>query len=304
MSNELVGDIPMSLNWIKIEPLLKGWSHDKKFYIEDVLGEKFLLRLSDIGSYEEKKAEFNNMRLLSKFNINISVPVDFGICNNGNMVYILLGWLEGEDALEVLPTLDEAKQYQIGIKAGQILKKIHSIKPKQKLPSWESIYQRKIDIAIDAYRRCGYKIKNEKIIIDFIRENQKYLINRPITFQHGDYHLGNMLINSGESLGVIDFNRSSYGDPWEEYDRFVFSWSISTEFANGQLDGYFNNDVPDEFFRLMALYNARNLIASLPWSLSFGDNEMKVALENIEKVNKSYDGFRKHIPSWYRKNAY
>lgn len=83
-------------------------------------------------------------------------------------------------------------------------------------------------------------------------------------------------------------------------DRFVFTWSISQEFANGQLHGYFDNNVPDEFFRLMALYSARNLIASIPWSLQFGEKELKVAFENIEKVSNSYNGYKNYIPNWYK----
>jgi aminoglycoside phosphotransferase (APT) family kinase protein len=65
------------------------------------------------------------------------------------------------------------------------------------------------------------------------------------------------------------------------------------------LNGYFDNNVPDEFFSLMALYSARNIIASVPWSLSFGEEELKTAFDNIKKVNESYDGFNTYIPNWY-----
>lgn len=298
--NQKFKDIPEHRNWAKVKPLLKGWSHDKKYYIEDKYGKKFLLRLSDISLYEKKKIEFNNIQLLTKLNVNIPIPIDFGICNEGNMVYIILTWLEGKDAIDMLTLFDKTEQYKLGLQAGKVLRKIHSIKPKHELPQWGIIFQKTIDTVIDSYKTCGYKIENEDEIIKFIRENEKYLINRPVVFQHGDYHLGNMIITPDNNIGIIDFNRSGYGDPWKEYDRYIFTWGVSTEFANGQLHGYFNNKVPDDFFRLMVLYSARNLIASIPWSLSFGEDELTTAFENVDKVNKSYDGFKSYIPNWYR----
>lgn len=301
MNYELIQDIPANKSWVKVESLLKGWSYDQKFYIKDRDGKEFLLRLVDISLYEKKKVEFENIETLSKFNINIPKAIDFGICNNGKSVYSLFTWLDGEDAEEKLSLLDKKKQYKLGVEAGKIQNKFHTIKPKKILDSWEEIFRIKIDNVIEAYKICGYKIPNDNKIINFIRENENLLKDRTIAFIHGDYHLGNMLIDSNESLGIIDFNRSGYGDPWKEYDRFAFTWGISTEFANGQIHGYFNNDVPDNFFKLMALYSARNIIASVPWSIAFGEQELKVAFENIDKVYDAYSVFSTYIPNWYRK---
>lgn len=51
-------------------------------------------------------------------------------------------------------------------------------------------------------------------------ESNRYLLEgRPQTFQHGDYHVGNMIITKSRELGIIDLNRFDYGDPWEEFNR-------------------------------------------------------------------------------------
>ncbi|MDR1560464.1 MAG: phosphotransferase [Clostridiales bacterium] len=52
--------------------------------------------------------------------------VDFGVCNGGKSVYQLLTWVDGEDAETVLPLLTETEQYVLGVRAGEILRKIHS----------------------------------------------------------------------------------------------------------------------------------------------------------------------------------
>ncbi len=296
----LIKDIKGFEEWDVIQPIHKGWSEDLKFFIQDKKGEKFLLRLSKIDYFEKKKLEYENLFLVAELGVNMSKPVSFGICSGGSMVYELLTWLEGKEAIDVLPSLSKEEQYNYGLKAGKILQKMHKLKPQTKKEAWESRYKRKIDIVIKAYKQSGKTIENDEVIIDYIRENESYLKNRPITFQHGDFHLGNMLITPDGDLGIIDFNRSSYGDPWEEYDRFIFTWKHSIDFALGQIHGYFDSNVPDDFFKLMSLYNARNLIASVPWSIAFGNQELEETFENIRLVYESYDGFKIYIPNWYR----
>lgn len=47
----------------KIEPINKGWSNDKKYYIETTDDRKLLLRVADISEYDRKKAEYAVKRL-------------------------------------------------------------------------------------------------------------------------------------------------------------------------------------------------------------------------------------------------
>ena len=82
--------------------------------------------------------------------------------------------------------------------------------------------------------------------IEYINNNRHLLKGRPNVFQHGDYHIGSMMMNKNNELVVIDFERDDYGDPWEEFNRLVWSIQISYEFATGIVDGYFNKKVPDE----------------------------------------------------------
>ena len=49
---ELLEDIPQYASWKIIRSIKKGWSFDKKFFIEDNLGKKMLLRLADLKNYK------------------------------------------------------------------------------------------------------------------------------------------------------------------------------------------------------------------------------------------------------------
>ena len=296
---DMLKDINRFSEWKTIERINKGWSEDIKFYLEDIHGNKYILRISNIYLYEKRKSEYEYLKELSRFGLNMSIPVEFGLCNNENNVYMLLEWIEGKDAIEILPRLSKQEQYELGIEAGKILKQIHSIKPNLPQELWEDKFKKKINSGIIAYQKSDYPIPYDKDIINYIKQNEIYLKGRENTFQHGDYHLGNMIITSDNKLGIIDFNRCSFGDPWEEYDRFIFSWDNSIDFANGQIHGYFNNMVPDEFFRLMCFYNAINSLVSITWAIQFGETEIKVSLSNIEKYYKVYNSYNNHIPDWY-----
>jgi aminoglycoside phosphotransferase (APT) family kinase protein len=290
----------MKSNWIKVEPLLKGWSDDKKFYIEDDLGEKFLLRIADECQYEAKRREYESIKRCFDLGIPTSKPIDLGFCLNKQKVYLLLTWVEGEDAETALPNYSLNEQYNLGVKAGHILRRIHSIPAREGEQHWGSRYKAKIEQKIKNYKNCSIKLESDENIIRFLKDNLSYLDNRPQTFHHGDYHVGNLVIKDKDNIGVIDFNRFDYGDPWEEFNRCVFSWKASVPFVTGQIHGYFNNNVSDEFFRLMALYVATNTISSIPWAIPFGEEEVAVMLSNGKDILQWYDGFKRYVPVWYK----
>ncbi len=124
---DLLEDIPQYTSWVKIQPIIKGWSLEKKYYIENEIGEKLLLRISDIAKYQSLNQDYEYIKSLAKLKINMPFPIDIGICAKGTCVYSLFTWVEGEDAESVLPTLSFKHQYEHGINAGRMLKKIHTI---------------------------------------------------------------------------------------------------------------------------------------------------------------------------------
>ena len=44
----------------------------------------------------------------------------------------------------------------------------------------------------------------------------------------------------------------------------------------------------------------QNMLSSLPWAAGFGEEEMRIALENGEQVLRWYDDLREVVPNWYR----
>ena len=297
---DLLEDIPQYSSWVKIQPIIKGWSLDKKYYIENDIGEKLLLRISDISKYSSIHQDYEYIKSLAKLEINMPFPLDYGVCANNSYVYSLFTWVDGEDVESVLPNLSVTHQYEHGLKAGKILRKIHSIPAPLNQQNWETRFKNKIQQKLRNYAKCGIKIDHDTEFIKFIQENSSYLANRPQVLHHGDFHTGNLIISPEDIIGVIDFNRVDYGDPWEEFNRCIFSWRVSVPFTLGQIHGYFNNEVPDLFFRLMTLYIAANTVGSIHWAIPYGKNEIETMLTNAEKIFQWYNGFKTYIPLWYQ----
>ena len=285
------------MEFIAKEPIDKGWSCDKKYRVTAADGTKYLLRVTQ-GEKATSRAEcFRMQQAVAALGVPMCLPVAYGECDEG--VYILQSWIEGRDAEDVIPALPETEQYSYGVDAGRILKTIHSILAPPDQPDWETRFNAKIDRNLRRYEECPVKIEGGAAVRRYVEENRYLLKNRPQCFQHGDYHVGNMMIDDSGALRIIDFDRCDFGDPWEEFNRVVWCAQASPAFASGMVDGYFDGDVPPDFWRLLALYIGSNTLASVPWAIPFGEEEVQTMQRQAKDILRWYDGFTTVIPSWY-----
>ena len=176
--------------------------------------------ISDIAYYNAKQSEFNMTKQVATLDVPMCRPLEFGVCDEG--VYSMQSWIDGIDAEEVIPTLSDTEQYVYGLDAGRILKKIHSIPAPATQEDWGLRFGRKMDDKIQKYGECPIKYENGQAFIDYINDNRHLLKDRPQVYQHGDYHIGNMMIGRDKKLYIIDFNRNDYGDPWEEFNAYRY----------------------------------------------------------------------------------
>ena len=288
--------------WKSIELVDKGWSDDKKYKVLTNNNEELLLKVSDISKYTSKRAEFEVIKSLENKKILMPKAIDIGVWQEKEIVYTVYTWLSGEDAEGKIKQFSSEMQYELGLTAGMYLKEIHSISAPDSVESWEIRFNRKIDTKIRRYKECGIEFFGAEKMINYLNNNRDLLINRPQCLQHGDYHINNMIITPENKLGIIDFNRFDYGDPWEEFNRIVWCAQASTEFASGYINGYFNDDVPADFFKLMLLYICSNSLSSVYWAVPFGREQVDIMLNQIREIQQWYNGLENYIPNWYHKN--
>lgn len=286
----------MQIKIISKEPINKGWSCDKKYCATAEDGTKYLLRITPEEKSTCREKMFQMQQKVVELGVSMCKPVEFGKCEDG--VYMLQTWVHGQDAEEIIPSLSADEQYSFGVEAGKILKKIHSILAPDDQTDWETRFNAKIDRKIRKYYECDIKFDGSDKIIKYINSSRYLLAGRPQVFQHGDYHIGNMMIENGEIV-IIDFDRYDFGDPWEEFNRIVWCAQKAPKFASGIIDGYFDNDVPIEFWKLLALYIGSNTLSSVPWAVPFGEKEIETMLNQAKDVLDWYDGMERVVPLWY-----
>lgn len=292
----------------------KGWSGDKKFRIVTADGTKYLLRITPvnfaggIGEYsmwsilDKKRADIaRTQRQLIELGVPICEPVEHGQCADG--VYSIHTWIDGEDALDVIPELPDSRQYAYGLEAGRILKRLHSIPAPADEMAWEARVGARTRRRMREYNECPVQFEDSPDFSACILANRMLLRDRPQCFIHGDYQLENMMIQDGR-LVIVGFNQYEYADPWAEFSAAVKSAHVSPIFVSGMVNGYFDGEVPEEFWRLQALYISSDLLAAIPESTFYGDEEVEKVLAQAREVIGWYGHMRERVPSWYFKGFY
>ena len=296
-----ISDIESGETWESVEPVNKGWSSDEKYHIKTSSGEHLLLRISDITQYDEKKKEYGIIEKYATLGFPMSAPVAFGVCSGGQKVYMLLRWIEGCDLEAALPGLSEEEQYRLGREAGSILRKIHGIPlDREDIPTatkkGKKLWQ------LSQYEESNLRIPNDETAIRYVKENIDQIWKVPPVYMHGDFHPGNLIYMADSSIGVIDFNRWEVGDPYEEFYKLEsFGTEISIPYCIGQIDAYFNDSVPTDFWVANAVYVAQASLFSIKWAEKFGQKDIDGMVERAKRAFADFDDFKRIIPAWYEK---
>ena len=294
-------DIPNFDTFMKVEPIHKGWSGDKKYYVETKDGERLLLRISDISSYEEKQREFDIMIKMSAAKIKMSLPISFGVCENGKSVYQLLSWCDGTEAKEALYDLTEDEQYAFGQKAAVILKQMETIDYKPASEEWAKSYRERVERYIELYRNCGYTFEGDDLIVSYLQTHLSCIGERPTALMHMDFQTDNMVISPDGELYTIDFQMCGVADPYHVLTGAGVSAMYSIPFAMGQIDGYFGKDVPQDFWEKYNHY----MLSEMLYAFTVGVHMEEEREETLHMFDDEIGRIKNNgslIPVWYQKN--
>ena len=287
-------------DFVSLTPIDYGWSGDRKYRAVTPDGTPYFLRITSRERGDRFVKLFDLQKEVAATGIPMCEPVAIGECDEG--IYALHTWINGVDAEANVPRLSAKVQYRLGCDAGEYLNRIHTIPAPPDQPDWEARFNAKIDRKIRLYTDCSIRFEGDRHLLRYIGENRHLLCDRPQTFQHGDYHIGNMMLTDAEThprIVVIDFDRYDFGDPWEEFNRIVWCAQAAPVFATGLVDGYFAGNVPLAFWRLLGLYISSNMLSSIPWAIPFGEGEVQTMLNQAKDVLAWYDNMKNPVPAWY-----
>lgn len=298
LAAELAGHLPGLKMICRVD---KGWSSDEKAMLQDSSGASYLLRCSSEVPIQRRAVQADAMQKASAAGMLCTMPVRFGDLPEGGS-YILQTWLHGEELEGILASSAPSACYELGRLAGRALRSVHrsTMAPPTDLAFIKAA--RRIERHIDGYEKSGFSEPWEKVALSFIREHICLLKARPASLRHGDFHPGNMVISSGNRLGIIDFDRCDFGDPYDEfYKAEMFTRQLSVDFTNGQIHEYFEGDPPAAFWNALKLYLADVILHSLVWALPFGEAEVEGMRCRARAVLADFDNLNSLLPSWYRR---
>lgn len=289
----------------KIEPITKGWSGDKKYYVETADNERLILRIFEISEYDRKKIEYDALCKTAALELYVPQPKGFGVFNDSTRVYYLVTWLDGEDAASVMATMTETERYALGLKAGKLLRKLHTLPAPTEAEPWHIRFGRKIDERLSSYRENNVQSENGERAIKYLTDNAYLLKNRTQTFNHGDFNTTNIIVSPTGEVGAIDFNAffmtegphalSDYGDPLWEMICISYMETPDPHYYTGLWNGYTGGKPDDTFFKITAYYFAYDVLTSLCGGADSGFDNGGFD----EKAMRWYDNFTRVVPSWY-----
>ena len=276
----------------------KGYSEEIKYKVK--ADKNYFLKISPLSFFKKKELE---LKYISDLKNEMKFPKLVEIKYESNSILSLYEWIDGVDFREYVTELTDKELYQYGIQAGEFLKKIHSISIEKYSDNWEEYYVQKSMKKIDSFRKTNINFPEIETFIDYIHTHQYLLQDRPISLCHGDFHVGNMMIDlETKELVIIDFGSLEIGDPMEEFNRMIWNAQLSEEFATGLINGYFNGkNIPDEFWKLMAYYMACDVVGSIPWAVNYGNDQLITMLERAKLVLDWFDDFERMIPKFYKR---
>ena len=277
----------------------KGYSEEIKYKV--MADKKYFLKISPQSFTKKKDLEVKYISALEK---EIKFPKLVEMKFETNSILSLYEWIDGVDIRDYASKLTGKELYQYGMQAGAFLKKIHSLSIEESSVNWQEYYIQKSKKKIHCFRKMNKNFGEIEMFIDFIQSHQSLLKDRPISLCHGDYHVGNMMIElETKKLVIIDFGSLEIGDPIEEFNRMIWNAQLSEEFATGFVNGYFEGEkIPDIFWKLMAYYMACDVVGSIPWAINFGDNQLEIMLKRAKLVLDWFDDFKRVIPKFYKGN--
>ena len=297
--NQPFNDIPGASSWESVEPVCKGWSTDKKYKVKIKAGETLLLRIASAEMFEQKKKEYEIIEKYATLGFEMSKPVSFGRCDNGEHTYMVLSWVEGEDLETAMGKLSKEEQYELGRSAGRILRQIHSI-PVEACDMPEQTKIEKKLWQLKRYEESQVRIADDEVAVQYVKDNINKLWREAPVYLHGDFHPGNLILTPQKTLGVIDFNRWEVGDPYEEFYKLEsFGVELSVPYCIGQIEAYFEDRIPMRFWETLAVYVAHASLFSIKWAEKFGQEDVDGMVKRCLSAMEHYDGFRNVVPNWY-----
>lgn len=252
-----VNNLIQTLGLTKVDKILTKSKSGMTLVVDNPIGEKYVVKISEKENHEKKYREFEYLKMISASGINCLQPL--GVNSFDGDTAVMYSYIKGELLSKTIGTYDIKKIYTLGSRAGMFLKSIHScIKPAQN----DSINLIEVkDKIIKEYfeSNCHLSKETEDKVLSYVNDFSLEF-NRNNVFCHGNYRIKNMINTPNGDISILHFDDFYIGDPYSDFSKLIFQNRKNTTFSNGIINGYFNNNVPNDFFKYYYYYGCLELL--------------------------------------------
>lgn len=264
----------------------------------DFNGVTYVIGLYPIEDFDNLKKENEINNYLRSIDVNPLDLYEIGIMPDLSKSYKVFEFRDEISLKEYINKYQNKDIYNIGLKFGEILKKIHMKKIDSNLDyDWHKKVETKINLLL--YRQGLSKNNgvNDYILIDYLQNNSYICKNTSSNILYEGLNDKNIRIYDENKIDIRGLKDLNVGDGISDFVNINKIAIKSPEFAKGVLKSYFKDEqVSRKFFRLLSLYQAYYLLESLVDIRE--KKESYLDEEEIAEIFSMYDNFSTIIPSW------
>lgn len=218
---------------------VKESGHDNRTFH---LGDDMAIRMPSAASYEPQvKKEARWLPFLAKhLSLPITQPLKVGKpTKDYPHIWSINQWIDGETA-----RLGNVNMHQLALDLANFLKELHQVNASQGPKSGQHNFYRGGDLSVyheetmQAIENLADKIDQAKSIAIWQEALASKWEKAPV-WLHGDLAAGNIIVEEGKLVGVIDFGIMGVGDPACD---LVMAWTFFDEKASARFIKEMNLD--------------------------------------------------------------
>ena len=295
----------------KIIPLDGGSEGESRYLL--VSGEnKYLLSEADMDLYGRRFIQYYYWKDIAHVHINIPEILHKNCQKNHKdetKVLCVFTYVEGDPLDRYLIRANRDEAYRIGVQLGNMIKKIHAVEVDRRShhPSpWLNHYRFVQSETVKDHRPhpltdpfVKYYVEHSDVLKKYESTSHYSFVDgvgkseELIAFVTNELITDNLVICDGKP-GLKNISNMNVCDPIYEF-RFMASLALCNEwFASGIVDGYFDSQIPEDFFGILKYYTCEYVIREFGKTLDEND---------VKKIMEFYDHLHTEIPRWYKYEA-
>lgn len=275
MNAEYIQKIPGLPVIRRVEALSATVSGGENYRLYASLGRSFLLKVHGGPADEQAARDLAENGIWLRASLPVQQILRTGRTPDGD-TYTLSRWIPGRTLDTVFPCGSYAEERELGIRCGNLLRKIHGSLPAYPDSSVTDELNRRLDCLTVLAGKTEGETDDGFIIsaVSRLRNETASLEDGQCLRLHGDYHAGNLLLDSRERLHILDPVYGSRGAAEEDMARVLVSAGYSTVFACGQIESYYYGNIPGWFWGRLRYYALLHLAEA--WSFGEGSGRSEI----------------------------